>query len=85
MSFLKELKIDVLRFDNTYGKHIDEPEYQHIVKGLNVVAQGLGLRSWIRMIENEKQEKIVTGLGIDFVQGNYLGRISSLEEIEKID
>jgi len=85
MSLLKELKVDVLRFDNSYGKHIDEKEYQYIVKGLNVVAQGLGLRSWIRMIENETQEKIVTSLGIDFVQGNYLGRISSLEEIEKID
>jgi|LGOV01.1.fsa_nt_gb EAL domain-containing protein (putative c-di-GMP-specific phosphodiesterase class I)/GGDEF domain-containing protein len=85
MTFLKDLKVDVLRFDNTYGKHIKEKEYQDIVKGLNVVAQGLGLRSWIRMVEDESQEKIVTSLGIDFVQGNYLGRIASLEEIEKID
>ncbi|MEE8588768.1 MAG: GGDEF domain-containing protein [Sulfurimonadaceae bacterium] len=85
MTFLKDLKVDVLRFDNTYGKHIKEKEYQDIVKGLNVVAQGLGLRSWIRMIEDRSQEKIVTSLGIDFVQGNYLGRIASLEEIEKID
>ena len=84
ISFLKDLKIDVLRFDLSYGKHIKEKEYQSIVKGLNVIAQGLGLRSWIRMIEDESQEKIVTGLGIDFVQGNYLGRIASLEEIEKI-
>ena len=85
MTFLKDLKVDVLRFDNTYGKHIKEKEYQDIVKGLNVVAQGLGLRSWIRMVEDRSQEKIVTSLGIDFVQGNYLGRIASLEEIEKID
>jgi len=83
MTFLKDLKVDVLRFDNTYGKHIKEKEYQNIVKGLNVIAQGLGLRSWIRMIEDEAQEKIVTSLGIDFVQGNYLGRIASLDELEK--
>lgn len=85
MAFLKDLKVDVLRFDNSYGKHIKEKEYQDIVKGLNVVAQGLGLRSWIRMIEDESEEKIVTALGIDFVQGNYLGKIASLEELEKID
>ncbi|MGB5965053.1 MAG: GGDEF domain-containing protein [Sulfurimonadaceae bacterium] len=85
MTFLKDLKVDVLRFDNTYGKHIKEKEYQDIVKGLNVVAQGLGLRSWIRMIEDGSQEKIVSSLGIDFVQGNYLGRIASLEELEKIN
>ena len=84
MTFLKELKIDVLRFDNTYGKHIKEREYQNIVKGLNVVAQGFGLRSWIRMIEDASQERIVTELGIDFIQGNYLGKIAALEEIEKI-
>ena len=85
MTFLKDLKIDVLRFDNTYGKHITTKEYQDIVKGLNVVAQGLGLRTWIRMIEDKSQEKIVTSLGINFVQGNYLGKIASLDELEKIN
>lgn len=85
MTFLKDIKVDVLRFDNTYGKHIKTKEYQDIVKGLNVVAQGLGLRTWIRMIEDRSQEKVVTSLGIDFVQGNYLGKIASLEELENID
>ncbi len=85
MTFLKDLKVDVLRFDNSYGKHIKEKEYQEIVKGLNITAQGLGLQTWIRMIENKAQEKIVTSLGIDFVQGNYLGKIASLEELEKTD
>ncbi|MDA3945177.1 MAG: GGDEF domain-containing protein [Helicobacteraceae bacterium] len=82
MAFLKELKVDVLRFDNNYGKHIKEIEYQKIVKGLNVIAQGLGLRSWIRMVEDETEKKIVRSLGIDFIQGNYLGKISLLEELE---
>jgi len=85
MTFLKDLKVDVLRFDNTFGKHIKEKEYQNIVKGLNVIAQSFGLRSWIRMIEDLSQERIVTKLGIDFVQGNYLGKIASLEEIEKLN
>lgn len=85
MTFLKDLKVDVLRYDNSYGKHIKEKEYQNIVKGLNVIVQGLGLRSWIRMVEDETQEKIATSLGIDFVQGNFLGRIASLEELEKIN
>jgi len=84
MAFLKEIKVDVLRFDNSYGKHIKEFEYQQIVKGLNIIAQGFQLRTWIRMIEDEIEVKIVTGLGIDFVQGNYLGKISALEELEKI-
>ena len=84
MTFLKELKVDVLRFDNSYGKHIKEKEYQNIVKGLNIVAQGLGLKSWIRMIDDDDKVKIVRKLGIDFAQGNYLGKISALEELENI-
>jgi EAL domain-containing protein (putative c-di-GMP-specific phosphodiesterase class I) len=83
MALLKDLKVDVVRFDNQYGKHIKEKEYQHIVKGLHVIAQGFGMRSWIRMVEDATEYKSVKSLGIDFIQGNYLGKIASLEEVEK--
>ena len=82
MIFLKDLKVDVLRFDNSYGKHLSQKEYQSIIKGLNVLAQGLGLRSWIRMVENSEQERLTEKLGIDFVQGLHLGKILPLEEIQ---
>ena len=81
MTFLKDLKIDVLRFDNTYGKHLDQKEYQTIIKGLNVLAQGLGLKSWIRMVESSNEARMTEKLGIDFVQGMHLGKILPLEEI----
>jgi len=84
MAFLKDINVDVLRFDNSYGKHIKELEYQQIVKGLNIIAQGLKLRTWIRMVEDKVEEKIVSDLGIDFVQGNYLGKISALDELERV-
>ena len=84
MIFIKDLKIDVLRFDNAYGKHLDQTEYQSIIKGLNVLVQGLNLRSWIRMIENSEKDRITEKLGIDFVQGMYFGKILPLEEIIEI-
>ena len=80
---LKDLKVDVIRFDNQYGKHINETEYQNIVKGLHIIAQGFGMSSWIRMVEDESAYKTVKSLGIDFIQGNYLGKITSLDEVEK--
>jgi EAL domain-containing protein (putative c-di-GMP-specific phosphodiesterase class I) len=83
IALLKDLKVDVVRFDNQYGKHIGETEYQNIVKGLHIIAQGFGMRSWIRMVEDEPAYKRVKSLGIDFIQGNYLGKITSLEEVEK--
>ena len=83
MALLKDLKVDVVRFDIQYGKHIKESAYQNIVKGLHVIAQGFGMRSWIRMVEDVIEYKSVKSLGIDFIQGNYLGKIASLEEVEK--
>ena len=85
MIFLKELKVDLLRFNNIYGKHIREDEYQHIVHGLSVVAHGLGLKSWIRMIEDEDEAKMVSELSIDFAQGNYYGKIAPLEDKKIIE
>lgn len=83
MTFLKDLHIDILRFNNVYGKHVKEEPYQNIINGLNIIAHGLGLRSWIRMIEDEKEEAIAKNMKIDFVQGNYFGKITSLENIQK--
>lgn len=83
MALLKDLKVDVVRFDIQYGKHIKESAYQNIVKGLHIIVQGFGMRSWIRMVEDETEYKSVKSLGIDFIQGNYLGKIASLEEVEK--
>jgi EAL domain-containing protein (putative c-di-GMP-specific phosphodiesterase class I) len=84
MTLLKDLKVDVVRFDIQYGKHIKESAYQNIVKGLHIIVQGFGMRSWIRMVEDEAEYKSVKSLGIDFIQGNYLGKIASLEEVEKM-
>lgn len=84
IALLKELKVDLVRFDNQYGKNIKDKEYQNIVKGLHIIAQGFGMSSWMRMIEDEEEYKIVKALGINFIQGNYLGKIASLEELENI-
>jgi len=84
IALLKELKVDLVRFDNQYGKHIKDKEYQNIVKGLHIIAQGFGMSSWIRMVEDEEEYKIVKALGINFIQGNYLGKIALLEELENV-
>jgi len=82
MALLKDLKVDVVRFDNLYGKHIKESAFHTIIKGYNIIVQGFGMRSWMRLVEDEEELKIVKSLEIDFMQGNYLGKISTLEELE---
>lgn len=84
MLYLKELDVDVVRFDANYGKHIREEKWQALLRGLAVSMHLLGVKSWIRMIEDEEGYKIAKSLEIDFIQGNYLGKIAPLEALENI-
>jgi len=84
LALLKDLKVDLVRFDNQYGKNIKEKEYQNIVKGLHIIAESFGMGSWIRMVEDEEEYEIAKALGVNFIQGNYLGKIASLDELENV-
>jgi len=82
MLYLKELQIDVVRFDPIYSRHIREEGYQNIIQGLNLSAHMCGVKTWIPMIEDAYEENLAKGLKINYRQGNYLGKILTLEEIE---
>lgn len=82
MLYLKELEIDLARFDILYSHHIKEAGYQHILQGLNLSAHLNGVKTWIGQIEDETENKIAYGLKINYRQGNYLGKILTLEELE---
>ncbi len=83
MMYLKELGVDIMRFDLHYGKEIKQRGYQQLLKGLNMSAQLLGAKTWVRMIEDEEAMAIAESIGVDFIQGNQIGRIAPLEEIMK--
>ncbi len=83
MLYLKELNVDMVRFDASFGKEIKERGYRGILKGLSESAKFLGVRTWVKMIEDEEGQNLAREIGIDAVQGNYLGRIESLEEVLK--
>ncbi|MEA3373084.1 MAG: EAL domain-containing protein [Campylobacterota bacterium] len=79
--YLKALSVDLVRFDVNYGKQIKEPGYQGILKGLNLSAQVLGVKTWVKMIEDAEAMRVAESIGVNFIQGNYIGKIAPLEEI----
>lgn len=79
--YLKALRVDIVRFDNNFAKHIKESTHQALIKGLNLSAHILGVKSWIRMIEDEASMAVAESIGINFIQGNHIGRIVPIEEI----
>lgn len=79
--YLKELEVDIVRFDPLYTRHIKEAGYQNIIQGLNLSAHLCGAKTWMSMIEDEYTYNLVQSLKINYRQGNYLGRILTPEQL----
>ncbi|RLA73362.1 MAG: GGDEF domain-containing protein [Epsilonproteobacteria bacterium] len=83
MLYLKDLTVDLIRIDASFGKNIQDMKYQAILRGLLTSIKFIGMKSWIKMVENEEANTVAKSLKIDYLQGNYLGKIASLDTILK--
>jgi len=81
--YLRELEIDIVRFDSSYTKKIENEKYMGILKGLNMMAQERGLKTWMRMLENSELKSHANDLGINYVQGKELAQLIQINK-EKI-
>ena len=62
------------------GKHIKEQNSQAILRGLDLSAHCLNVKTWVKMIEEPEGAKTAQDIGINFLQGNYIGTIAPLED-----
>ncbi|MCF6309841.1 MAG: GGDEF domain-containing protein [Sulfurimonas sp.] len=70
--YLRDLDIDIVRFDSFYTKDINEGKYKNIIDGFNIMAHEKNVKTWIKMVENEDVNNIARELNIDYSQGKYL-------------
>jgi len=76
--YLRELDIDVVRFDTYYSNESKIRENLSIISGFNLMAHDKNIKTWIKNIENEESLVLCKKASIDYVQGKQL---SSLEKI----
>jgi EAL domain-containing protein (putative c-di-GMP-specific phosphodiesterase class I) len=76
--YLRELNIDFVRFDTYYSSEERIIENRVIIDGFNLMAEGRGIKTWMKNIENSETLEIAKTLNIDYLQGKEL---SSLEPI----
>ena len=77
-SYLKHLQADILKIDGSFIRDIHNNKADQLfVKALVDVARGMGMRTIAEFVENEQVFERVRGLGVDYVQGCYLGKPKS--------
>jgi len=79
--YLRELEIDIIRFDTFYSNRSNIRENNSIIKGFNLMAQAKGIKTWFKNIEDKETFALVEKLGVDYCQGKYLGQLRDTKEI----
>jgi diguanylate cyclase (GGDEF)-like protein len=77
--YLRDLDIDMVRFDSYYSKKINEAKQRAILDGFNIMAHEKNVKTWIKMIENEDVNNYADELNIDFKQGKFLAELKEIK------
>jgi EAL domain-containing protein (putative c-di-GMP-specific phosphodiesterase class I)/GGDEF domain-containing protein len=79
--YMKDLHVDMVLFDNSFSKRLNEIGYRALVEGLVLSAKALGLKTWVKMVEDQERYHLAKELGIDCLQGYYIGKFSTFETL----
>ena len=75
--YLRELNIDIVRFDSYYSNDEKLKKNFNIVDGFVIMAHEKGVKTWIKNIQTQQSFELVKKVKSDYVQGKYL---SDLEQ-----
>lgn len=84
MTYLRHLPADKLKIDMEFIRDIeDDPTAVEIIRGINNLAHSLDLVTCAEGVETQEQLKILTKLGVDQIQGYYIGKPMSFEDLRQ--
>ncbi len=69
-----------MRFDSSYTKDIDKLKYKSILNGFNNMAHVCGVKTWIKMVENQEIMDFIQSSDIDYIQGKALSLLEKTYE-----
>jgi diguanylate cyclase (GGDEF)-like protein len=76
---LKSLNVDILKIDGTFCQKLKQnPDNQYFVQSLIDLAKKFDLKTVAEWMESPEDAELLTGWGVDFLQGNLFGQ-SALE------
>ena len=83
-TYLKQLPVDVLKIDGSYVQGLMHSVVnQVVVRSINQVAHALGKITIAPQVENKETLMLLRDLGVDYVQGYYIGKPEELIGTER--
>ncbi len=78
--YLQKLPVNVIKIDGQFIKGMDsDPVARGMVKAIDQMAKVLGLETVAEHVESAAVVQELAAMGVDYVQGFYLGRPGSIE------
>lgn len=85
LRYLQLLPVEELKIDRSFINSIThQGKLQKLVNGLIHLGQSLDIRVVAEGVESKEQHDLLVQMGCDAIQGYYIGRPSSTEEIEAL-
>ena len=78
--YLREIPVDIVRFDSKYGKKLNQFNYEAIIKGVKLLTDELKIITWIKMIEDKQNLDKAKDIDIDMIQGKYLEKTKEIQD-----
>ncbi len=82
LNLLSELPIDIVKFDMSFVRRLNDQRKQKLMKGCVAILKDLGLTSIAEGVEDAKTRLIIANMGIDAIQGYYYSKPLSVLEFE---
>jgi EAL domain-containing protein (putative c-di-GMP-specific phosphodiesterase class I) len=88
LSYLSDFNVDNIKIDQSFIRKIEQDHKTRIiVQAIINIAKGLGIEVIAEGVETEKQARILSELGCEYLQGYYFGRptpyLDALKFLEK--
>ena len=81
-AYLRHLPLDILKIDGTFIRDIEaDPVNQAMVRSMQQIAEQLNLETVAEFVGSAQTLACVRALGVDFVQGNFIGCAQPLEQL----
>ncbi|MCJ8351217.1 EAL domain-containing protein [Moritella sp.] len=81
-SYIKRLPIDQLKIDGSFVRNIETDNVDYtMVKSFNEIAKAVNIKTVAEYVENENIKNILSGIGIDYVQGYLIAKPALLVDL----